>query len=60
MVRILTEMGKDRGAQFEFECYDISHLYMLKHFVDRGLVKGPLFINLYSAFWAGWGLTLRT
>jgi uncharacterized protein (DUF849 family) len=34
-----------RGARFEFECYDISHLYMLKHFVDRGAVTGPLYIQ---------------
>ena len=33
------------GARFEFECYDISHLYMLRHFVDRGLVSGPLFLQ---------------
>lgn len=34
-----------KGARFEFECYDISHLYMLRHFVDRGLVAGPLFLQ---------------
>ena len=42
---VLREMGKVRGARFEFECYDISHLTMLKHFVDRGAVKAPLFIQ---------------
>jgi uncharacterized protein (DUF849 family) len=41
---VLSEMGA-RGARFEFECYDISHLYMLKHFVDRGAVTGPLYIQ---------------
>ncbi len=41
---VLSEMGA-RGARFEFECYDMSHLYMLKHFVDRGAVKWPLFIQ---------------
>jgi uncharacterized protein (DUF849 family) len=41
---VLSEMGS-RGARFEFECYDMSHLYMLKHFVDRGAVKGPLYIQ---------------
>lgn len=41
---VLAEMGA-RGARFEFECYDMSHLYMLKHFVDRGAVKGPLYIQ---------------
>jgi uncharacterized protein (DUF849 family) len=55
MVRILKEMGRDRGARFEFECYDISHLYMLKHFVDRGLIKGPLFIQFVFGVLGGMG-----
>ncbi len=42
---VLHEMGSLRGARFEFECYDVSHLYMLKHFVDRGVVQAPLFIQ---------------
>ncbi|HBU14999.1 MAG: 3-keto-5-aminohexanoate cleavage protein [Rhodobacteraceae bacterium GWE1_64_9] len=41
---VLGLMG-GKGARFEFECYDISHLYMLRHFVDRGLVAGPLFLQ---------------
>ena len=41
---VLSDMGA-RGARFEFECYDMSHLYMLKHFVDRGAVAGPLFLQ---------------
>lgn len=42
---VLDEMGRQRGARFEFECYDLSHLTMLKHFVDRGLVQVPIFIQ---------------
>ncbi len=42
---VLDQMGAQRGARFEFECYDVSHLYMLKHFVDRGAIVGPLFIQ---------------
>lgn len=33
------------GTRFEFECYDVSHLYTLKYFLDQGLVKPPLFIQ---------------
>ena len=33
------------GTRFEFECYDIGHLYSLAHFVDRGLVEAPLLIQ---------------
>jgi uncharacterized protein (DUF849 family) len=45
IAHVLDEMGALRGARFEFECYDLSHLTMLKHFVDRGLVQAPLFIQ---------------
>ena len=55
MATILQEMGTERGARFEFECYDVSHLYMLKHFVDRGLVQGPLFIQFVFGVLGGMG-----
>ncbi len=42
---ILQRMGAERGARFEFECYDTGHLTMLKHFVDRGLINGPIFLQ---------------
>ena len=45
IAHVLQQMGQLRGARFEFECYDLSHLTMLKHFVDRGAVAGPLFIQ---------------
>jgi len=45
IAHVLHEMGTLRGARFEFECYDIGHLTMLKHFVDRGAVTGPLYIQ---------------
>jgi uncharacterized protein (DUF849 family) len=45
IARILTELGQECGARFEFECYDLSHLYMLRHFADRGLVTPPYFIQ---------------
>ena len=35
----------DNNTRFEFECYDISHLYNLSHFLERGLVKPPLFVQ---------------
>ncbi|KUJ80967.1 3-keto-5-aminohexanoate cleavage protein [Ruegeria profundi] len=55
MARILAEMGTERGARFEFECYDVGHLYMLHHFVDRGLVEGPLFIQFVFGVLGGIG-----
>ena len=50
---VLQRMGKERGARFEFECYDVSHLYMLKHFADRGLVEGPIFIQFVMGVLGG-------
>nr|WP_315594777.1 3-keto-5-aminohexanoate cleavage protein [uncultured Cupriavidus sp.] len=32
-------------TRFEIECYDIGHLYTAAHFLDRGLLKAPLFIQ---------------
>jgi uncharacterized protein (DUF849 family) len=32
-------------TRFEIECYDIGHLYTAAHFLDRKLVKAPLFIQ---------------
>lgn len=50
---VLRQMGQERGARFEFECYDISHLYMLRHFVDRGLIKAPMFIQFVMGVLGG-------
>ncbi len=55
MARVLSEMGQDRGARFEFECYDVGHLYMLRHFMDRGLVRAPLFIQFVFGVLGGIG-----
>lgn len=50
---VLRKMGQERGARFEFECYDVSHLYMLRHFADRGLVEGPIFIQFVMGVLGG-------
>lgn len=55
IARILTELGQERGARFEFECYDVGHLYMLRHFLDRGLVQAPLFIQFVLGVLGGIG-----
>jgi uncharacterized protein (DUF849 family) len=43
------------GIRFEFECYDTGHLYNLAHFVDRGLIKAPLFIQSVFGILGGIG-----
>ena len=42
---ILENIGNQGGTRFEFECYDIGHLYTLQYFLEKGLVKPPLFIQ---------------
>jgi uncharacterized protein (DUF849 family) len=55
IAHILDELGARRGARFEFECYDVGHLYMLRHFADRGLVKTPYFIQFVFGVLGGIG-----
>jgi uncharacterized protein (DUF849 family) len=43
------------GTRFEFECYDIGHLYNLAHFLDRGLVEPPLFVQSVFGILGGIG-----
>ncbi len=42
-------------TRFEFECYDIGHLYNLAHFADRGLVKAPFFVQSVFGILGGIG-----
>jgi uncharacterized protein (DUF849 family) len=51
---VLRELG-DAGTRFEFECYDISHLYNLAHFLERGLVRPPLFVQSVFGILGGIG-----
>ena len=43
------------GTRFEVECYDIGHLYTLRHFADRGLIKPPFFIQSVFGILGGIG-----
>ena len=53
--QIFSRLGTEHGTRFEFECYDVGHLYNLKHFVDRGLAKGPLFLQFVFGVLGGIG-----
>ena len=57
--RILKMLGEDHGTRFEHECYDVGHLYNLAHFVDRGLVKGPFFIQMIFGILGGIGASFE-
>ncbi|MFA6155125.1 3-keto-5-aminohexanoate cleavage protein [Mesorhizobium sp.] len=45
----------ENGTRFEIECYDIGHLYTLAHFVERGLVKAPFFVQSVFGILGGIG-----
>lgn len=45
----------ESDTRFEFECYDTSHLYNLAHFLERGLVKPPLFVQTVFGLLGGTG-----
>jgi uncharacterized protein (DUF849 family) len=53
--RILKMLGEEHGTRFEHECYDLGHLYNLAHFVDRGLVKPPFFVQMIYGILGGAG-----
>ncbi len=46
---------RDNSTRFEFECYDTAHLYNLAHFLDRGLVQPPLFVQTVFGILGGIG-----
>lgn len=54
-IETILRLGNDNGTRFEFECYDISHLYNLAHFMDRGLIKSPPFIQSVFGILGGIG-----
>jgi uncharacterized protein (DUF849 family) len=43
------------GTRFEFECYDTAHLYNLAHFVERGLLTPPFFVQTVFGLLGGIG-----
>jgi uncharacterized protein (DUF849 family) len=57
--RILKELGEAHGTRFEHECYDVGHLYNLAHFVDKGLVKPPFFVQMIFGILGGIGADMR-
>ena len=52
---IVERLGKGHGTRFEFECYDIGHLYNLAYMLDRKVVEGPLFVQSIFGILGGIG-----
>jgi uncharacterized protein (DUF849 family) len=54
-IEFVLKTCQDNETRFEFECYDIGHLYSLGHFLQRGLVKPPLFVQSVFGILGGIG-----
>ncbi len=51
----IEKLGGDHDTKFEFECYDLGHLYNVKWFVDQGIIKPPFFIQMVFGILGGIG-----
>lgn len=54
-IEAIMQAGAEAGTRFEYECYDIGHLYTLRHFADRGLIQAPYFIQSVMGILGGIG-----
>ncbi|MGE4480550.1 3-keto-5-aminohexanoate cleavage protein [Acidocella sp.] len=52
---IMKRMGQEHGARFEFECYDLGHIYNLAYMMDQKLYDGPLFLQFILGILGGVG-----
>ena len=55
-IRRIVEIMGGHGTRFEFECYDVGHLYNLAHMLDRKVVKPPLFVQTIFGILGGIGI----
>lgn len=56
---VITELGDANGTKFEFECYDVGHLYNLAYFVEKGRVKPPFLVQCILGIRGGIGADLE-
>lgn len=55
---IVKELGQEHGTRFEFECYDLGHLYNLAWLIDQGWVEPPFFVQMVFGVLGGVGADL--
>ncbi len=56
---MLTDVRKQTGSRFEYEAYDIGHLYTLAYYLDAGLVEPPIFLQTIMGVMGGIGAERR-
>ena len=54
----IKELGQGHGTRFEFECYDLGHLYNLAWIMDQGWIEGPIFVQMVFGILGGVGADL--
>lgn len=52
---MLKELTSETGTRFEFEAYDLGHLYTLAYYLDMGLVEPPVFLQFVMGTFGGIG-----
>jgi uncharacterized protein (DUF849 family) len=52
---IMKRLGQEHGVRFEFECYDLGHIYNLAHMIEQKLYDGPLFLQFILGILGGVG-----
>jgi uncharacterized protein (DUF849 family) len=55
MKRVLKELGEGCGTRFEYECYDLGHLYNLAYLLDEQLIEPPIFLQTVFGILGGMG-----
>jgi uncharacterized protein (DUF849 family) len=56
---MLTDVRQRTGARFEYEAYDIGHLYTLAYYLDAGLVEPPIFLQTFMGVMGGIGAVVE-
>ena len=56
---IVQQLGRAHGTRFEFECYDVGHLYNLAYMLERKVVEPPLFVQTIFGILGGIGAEQR-
>jgi uncharacterized protein (DUF849 family) len=52
---IMKRLGQEHGVRFEFECYDLGHIYNLAYMLEQKLYEGPLFLQFILGILGGVG-----
>jgi uncharacterized protein (DUF849 family) len=55
---VVKELGHGHGTKFEFECYDLGHLYNLAWLIDQGWLEPPFFVQMVFGVLGGVGADL--